>query len=46
MNLIYCTSPLQALIAERIIDLYPNEQFYCVFDFPEKIVSSALRWII
>lgn len=32
MNLIYCTSPLQALIAERIIDLYPNEQFYCVFD--------------
>ena len=32
MNLVYCTSPLHVLIAERIIDLYPSEQFYCIFD--------------
>lgn len=32
MNLIFCTSPLQALIAERIIDIYPNEEFYCIFE--------------
>lgn len=30
MNLIICTSPLQVLIAERIIELYPEEQFYGV----------------
>lgn len=32
MNLIFCTSPLQALIAERIMELYPSEDFYCIFD--------------
>lgn len=30
MNLIICYTPLQVLIAERIIDLYPNEKFYGV----------------
>lgn len=28
MNLILCLSPLQVLIAERIAELYPEEQFY------------------
>lgn len=28
MNLIICHTPLQVIIAERIIDLHPNEQFY------------------
>ncbi len=28
MNLIICVTNLQILIAERIIDLYPNESFY------------------
>lgn len=28
MNLIICVTNLQILIAERIIDLYPNEEFY------------------
>lgn len=31
MNLIICTSPLQVLISEKIIDLYPNDKFYGVF---------------
>lgn len=30
MNLIICFTPLQVLIAERIIDLHPNEKFYGV----------------
>lgn len=30
MNLIICYTPLQVLIAERIINLYPNEKFYGV----------------
>lgn len=30
MNLIVCTSPLQVLIAERIIAAHPNESFYGV----------------
>lgn len=30
MNLIISTSPLQMLIAERIIEQYPSEQFECV----------------
>lgn len=30
MNLIICTSPLQVLIAERIIAAHPNESFYGV----------------
>ncbi|WP_301099017.1 glycosyltransferase family 52 [Otariodibacter sp.] len=34
MNLIVCYTPLQVLIAERIIDLYPNEQFYGVMIYP------------
>ncbi len=28
MNLIICTSPLQILIARKIIDLYPEKQFF------------------
>lgn len=28
MNLIICYTPLQVLLAEKIIDLYPNEKFY------------------
>lgn len=28
MNLIVCCTPLQVLIAEKIIELYPNEDFY------------------
>lgn len=28
MNLIICTTPFQVLMAEKIIDLYPNEKFY------------------
>lgn len=28
MNLIVCCTPLQVLIAEKIIDLYPDEKFY------------------
>lgn len=28
MNLIICCTPLQVLIAEKIIDLHPNEKFY------------------
>ncbi|KAE9537166.1 CMP-N-acetylneuraminate-beta-galactosamide-alpha-2, 3-sialyltransferase [Ursidibacter arcticus] len=30
MNLIICYTPLQVLIAEKIIELYPNERFYGV----------------
>lgn len=30
MNLILCYTPLQVLIAEKIIELYPNEKFYGV----------------
>ncbi len=30
MNLIICVTNLQILIAERIIDLYPNEEFMCI----------------
>lgn len=32
MNLIYCSSPLQVLIAEQILRLYEGEDFYCVYD--------------
>ncbi|STO59398.1 glycosyl transferase family protein [Canicola haemoglobinophilus] len=28
MNLIICCTPLQVLIAEKIIDLYPENKFY------------------
>ena len=28
MNLILCCTPLQVLIARKIIELHPNEQFY------------------
>lgn len=31
MNLIICTTPLQVLIAERIIDLHPEEKFQGLF---------------
>lgn len=31
MNLLFCTTPLQALIAEQIMRQYPGEAFYCVF---------------
>ncbi|MGX3067003.1 glycosyltransferase family 52 [Ursidibacter arcticus] len=30
MNLMICYTPLQVLIAEKIIELYPNERFYGV----------------
>lgn len=36
MNLIICCTPLQVLIAEKIIDLYPNEKFYGILIYPEK----------
>ena len=46
INLIICKTPLQVLIAEKIIDLYPNERFYGVM-FPsvvnEKIEFYATR---
>lgn len=32
MNLIYCSSPLQVLIAEQILHVYAGEEFYCVYD--------------
>ncbi|MDY3090403.1 MAG: glycosyltransferase family 52 [Porphyromonas sp.] len=32
MNLIFCTSPLQVLIAERILHEFEGEEFYCVYD--------------
>lgn len=34
MNLIVCTTPLQVLIAERVMELYPNEEFYGVMITP------------
>lgn len=34
MNLIICCTPLQVLIAEKIIDLYPNENFHGVLFSP------------
>ncbi|MDO4691874.1 MAG: glycosyltransferase family 52 [Porphyromonadaceae bacterium] len=40
MNLIICGSPLQVLIAERIIDLHPNEDFYGIvycYQLPPKL---------
>lgn len=30
MNLIICCTPLQVLIAEKIIEMHPNERFYGV----------------
>ena len=30
MNLILCCTPLQVLIARKIIELHPNEQFFGV----------------
>lgn len=33
MNLIICHTPLQVLIAEKIIDMYPNEEFMGFFIF-------------
>lgn len=40
MNLIICCSPLQVLIAERIIDLHPDEDFYGIvycYQLPPKL---------
>lgn len=40
MNLIICGSPLQILIAERIIDLHPGEDFYGIvycYQLPPKL---------
>ncbi len=34
MNLILCKTILQVIIAEKIIDLYPNEKFYGIFIQP------------
>ncbi|QGM81064.1 glycosyltransferase family 52 [Otariodibacter oris] len=34
MNIIICYTPLHVLIAERIIELYPNEKFYGVMIYP------------
>ena len=31
MNLILCCTPLQVLIARKIIELHPNEQFGVMF---------------
>lgn len=36
MNLILCYTPLQVLIAEKIIELYPNEKFYGVMIYSTK----------
>lgn len=36
MNLILCYTPLQVLIAEKIIDLHPDERFYGVMLCPLK----------
>ncbi len=33
-SLIICATPLQVLIAERIIDLHPEEEFYAILPFP------------
>lgn len=30
MNLIICTTPFQVLVAKKIIDMYPNDEFYGV----------------
>lgn len=34
MNLIICCTPLQVLIAKKIIELFPNEKFYGVVLYP------------
>lgn len=46
MNLIICTTPLQVLIAEKIIELYSNENFYGIMLIPienEKYENYAQR---
>lgn len=36
INLIICCTPLQVLIAEKIIELYPEQKFYGVLFSPER----------
>ncbi|MDG4953474.1 glycosyltransferase family 52 [Actinobacillus equuli] len=53
MNLVICTTPFQMLMAEKIIDLYPNEKFYAIqflkkgndkFEFYSKKVASKCTY--
>lgn len=39
-NLIICTTPLHVVIAERIIDLHPNEEFLGIVYSPDNIISD------
>lgn len=36
MNLIICTTPFQVMLAEKIIEKHPNEEFYGIFFFQVK----------
>lgn len=44
MNLIICCTPLQVLIAEKIIDLYPNEKFIGMVLINKKNINDKYRF--
>lgn len=41
MNLIMCRTPLQTIIAERIIEMFPNESFEVICYFESRNKKQA-----